>query len=286
MYKHVAIVSQKPWTSALTEVALAGGITGAGVQLLTFPLDPILTRMQVHGSGFSAAVGHVRQTGGWFGGLKGPLVAASVRRSVTFFPMEGGKLLSVACGIDVFWGGVAGSAMGGFAESCVTTVSERYKTIKQANKHYALPAMYPVTRETLRYWYRGMFPNAVKNVTANPILFALSPRIAAHLPGWIPDSVKPFASAFALSHVVQLWGAPLERCRALMQTPSEALSRPEYGGLGVTDTLHTIYKHEGLAGILKGYWLRSTRVGLVSGVTMTVYPKVLNHVGTWLGEQG
>lgn len=278
MYKIIAMSSQNSWPSSLKSVALAGGITGAGVQLLTFPLDPVLTRMQVHGTGFHESVQYVRQTGGWFGGVKGPLGSAVIRRSVTFFPMEGGKLLSEFCGMSVFWGGVLGSAVGGFTESLVTTVSERYKTIKQANPSHVMPTMYPITGETLRYWYRGLWPNALKNVTANPILFAMSPQLTAYMPEGTPDGLKPFLSAFMLSHVVQLWGAPLERCRALMQTPVESLSRPEYGGLGFVDTLGMVYRREGVPGILKGYWLRSTRVGLVSGVTMTVYPKVLAFV--------
>lgn len=275
MNKHVALSPQLSWKSDLISVAQAGAVTGGVVQVLTFPSDPVLTRMQVQGDSFRMAVHHVAQQRMWFSGLKGPLISAMLRRSITFFPMEGGKYAAKACDISVFWGGMMGSAVGGFVESMVTTVSERYKTIKQSASASGSVGSSFFTAEKLRYWYRGGIPNTLKNVTANPILFAVSPKLHGYMPASIPDAYKPSVAAFCLAHVVQLWGAPLDRCRALMQTPGEKLPSSDYKGLGFVATLKQMYQQEGVSGMLRGYWLRSFRVGMVSGLTLMIYPKVM-----------
>jgi hypothetical protein len=275
MYRMVAVSPQRSWSEQLKEVAIAGAVAGGGAQLGLFPMEAVMKRVQVDREGYREAIRHVCQNRVGFEGLKAPLLAAMMRRLITFFPMEAGRLGAESLQLSSFWGGVCGSAVGGAVESMVTTVSERHKMLKQAQGE--IPPMYPVTADRIRYWYRGMLPNTLKNVTANPVLFAMSPRLKQYFPDWMPAELSSFAAAFGSSFVVQLWGAPLDSCRALMQTPNKQF--PEYNSAGTLETLRLMHRHWGFSGLFKGYLGRSVKVGAMGGVTMAIYPRILKWVG-------
>lgn len=264
-------INTRPLISHIKRASTVGGITGVIVQFCTFPLETILTKVMVNGHTYTSAYKDMVQKKEFWHGASSPLIGAGLRRGITLTPIEIGKHYANTTNNSVFWFSVFGASIGGLLESTVTTVTERKKTLIQTTKS-DFPSPNTQGLNTLQFWYRGFVPNATKNIISNPVLFAMSPYLKTYMPEQLGPDINTFLSTFLVSFLTQLWGVPLERCRALMQAHPHA--NPVYAHLSCTQTIVNMYTLEGFKGIMTGYGLRSARTGLMSGLTMTLYPRI------------
>jgi hypothetical protein len=106
------------------------------------------------------------------------------------------------------------------------------------------------------------------------MVLVCSPWMKIYLPDVMSDNSKSFFSGAIAGGLAQFVGAPTDRMKSLFQSPASVL--PHYNRESMWQLSQSIYKYEGISGIGKGFLLRTARQSGVSGLTMMIYPKLIN----------
>jgi solute carrier family 25 2-oxodicarboxylate transporter 21 len=272
-------------TSILSTV-IAGGIAGISEVLVTYPLDLVKTRSQLHkGSNlgvFSSLTSILKTEGfsGMYRGILSPILAEAPKRALKFTSNELYKPLFSSPNKPITWIGSGGAgALAGATETIINCPFEVVKVRLQAKDNLSLysgtfDAVTKIAKkEGIFALYKGFEPQLLRNAAWNGTYFATVPLIKTLYEA--KDAREKSMVAFIAGTIGGCIGTtlntPLDVVKSRMQNQNTTATIKYKWSL---PSLVTIYSEEGIMALYKGYTARILRLGPGGGIMYLAFQLV------------
>ncbi|XP_068596543.1 solute carrier family 25 member 51b [Brachionichthys hirsutus] len=256
--------------------------------VVTFPIQKVLFRQQLHGVSVTEAFLQLRRDGlrNLYRGLLPPLLQKSTTVGIMFglYQDFSGVLLDLAdgSGVPELATRSFAAALAGTAEATLAPF-ERVQTLLQDHRHYGRFNNTVHTFRTLlsdygvRECYRGLVPILLRNGPSNALFFGLRGPIKERLPeanSWISHMVNDFVCGGVLGAALSFMFYPLNvvKSRAQSQVGGEFKS--------IRTVLLTVWRERGcsLVMLFRGAHLNYHRSLLSWGIINATYEMLLKTI--------
>ncbi|XP_056295257.1 solute carrier family 25 member 51b [Pseudoliparis swirei] len=265
---------------------VCGSVAAFANIMVTFPLQKVLFRQQLHGVLATEAVRQLQRDGlrTLYRGLLPPLLQKSTTVAIMFGLYEDFSRVLLDCadgsGVPELVTRSFAAALAGTAEA-VLTPFERVQTLLQDHRHHGRFNNTVHTFRTLlteygvRECYRGLVPIILRNGPSNVLFFALRGPIKEHLPGASSRAghmVNDFVCGGLLGAALGIMFYPLNVVKSRAQS--------QVGGafLPCREVLLTVWRERGgsVAMLFRGAHLNYHRSLLSWGIINATYELLLN----------
>lgn len=162
-----------------------GGIAGVANIMLTFPINKVMFRQQLHGDGFAQAFLGIYREGVWklYRGLPPPLFQKAISTSLMFGIYNDTNQIMTAVGMGGMASHVIASTTSGTIEATLTPF-ERVQTILQDPKYNRRfksfsTVVWEMRLLGLKEYYRGFSAVVIRNVVSNCVFFMARERLTS-----------------------------------------------------------------------------------------------------------
>lgn len=263
---------------------ICGGVASIVNVMVTFPINKVMFRQQVHGIRLYKAIGQLRREGGvnMFRGLLPPLMQRTATVSLMF-----GTYTNYRAAIEETFPSLPHlsthllAALGAGTTEAILTPFERIQVALQVTKYHDwLQNTFHATRVIgsygIRELYRGFSIVLLRNGPSNCVFLGLRDPLKRALPQWeseVGDTFNAFLSGAGLGAVLSTVFFPLNvvKNRMMMQV----------GGPfpGIYETVQLTYKERGyrIHRMFRGVHVNYTRSFLSWGIINAVYELLKKH---------
>ncbi len=263
---------------------ICGGVASIVNVMVTFPINKVMFRQQVHGIRLNKAVGQLRREGSvnMFRGLLPPLLQRTATVSLMFgtYTNYRGAIEDVLPSLPRLPAHIL-AALGAGTTEAILTPFERIQVALQVTKYHDwLQNTFHATRVIgsygIRELYRGFSIVLLRNGPSNCVFLGLRDPLQRALPQWeseVGNTFNAFLSGAGLGAVLSTVFFPLNvvKNRMMMQV----------GGAfpGIYETLQLTYRERGykVRRMFRGVHTNYTRSFLSWGIINAVYEVLTKH---------